>query len=216
MPGSFPPRRTMLPVSQSSIPCVLDDRSAFARCLVAILATPEVTVEVSLDGADLLATSDDPSVSCVLIDLHLAGMSALTLVKRLRNRGMVLPAALISVNPSTGTIAFVAESGPVVTTSTAFEAFPATVDDLVLRRLRELRAALPTLEILRERMSRLTLREREIACLVAQGHSSKELALALNLSKRTVDNHRSRVLEKLQLDNFVQVTRCLPLLLGLR
>ena len=70
----------------------------------------------------------------------------------------------------------------------------------------------PEIEVLKERFKRLTSREREVAQLVAQGYSSKELARALSLSRSTVDNHRARILEKLQLGNFVQVTRFLSLL----
>jgi DNA-binding NarL/FixJ family response regulator len=77
-------------------------------------------------------------------------------------------------------------------------------------------AAFPAIEVLRERVERLTAREREVAQLVAQGYSSKELARALSLSKSTVDNHRARILEKLKLANSVQVTRVLSLLLETR
>jgi DNA-binding NarL/FixJ family response regulator len=43
----------------------------------------------------------------------------------------------------------------------------------------------------------LTAREREIAGLVAQGRSNKQVAAALFLSQKTVEHHLSRVFEKL-------------------
>ena len=51
----------------------------------------------------------------------------------------------------------------------------------------------------------LTAREREIALLVAQGRSSKEIAAALVLSVRTVDNHLQRVFAKLGVTSRAEV-----------
>jgi DNA-binding NarL/FixJ family response regulator len=45
----------------------------------------------------------------------------------------------------------------------------------------------------------LSPREREILQLVAEGHSSKEIANALNLSVYTVETHRSNLMQKLNL-----------------
>ena len=47
----------------------------------------------------------------------------------------------------------------------------------------------------------LTIREREILQLIAEGSSNKEVAAALNISPYTVETHRSHILEKLNLHN---------------
>jgi DNA-binding NarL/FixJ family response regulator len=47
--------------------------------------------------------------------------------------------------------------------------------------------------------SRLTPREREIVQLLAEGKSSKEVAVALNLSVKTAETHRSNIMRKLEL-----------------
>jgi DNA-binding CsgD family transcriptional regulator len=51
----------------------------------------------------------------------------------------------------------------------------------------------------------LTSREREIALLVAQGRTSKEVAAALVLSVRTVDNHLQRIFAKLGVTSRAQL-----------
>ena len=56
---------------------------------------------------------------------------------------------------------------------------------------------------------RLTAREREIAVLVAQGRTSKEIAAALVLSVRTVDNHLQRVFAKLGVSSRAEVAAAL-------
>lgn len=54
---------------------------------------------------------------------------------------------------------------------------------------------------------RLTKREIEVLSLIAQGHSSKEAADALYVSKRTVDFHLANIYDKLQVNNRVQAFR---------
>jgi DNA-binding NarL/FixJ family response regulator len=53
----------------------------------------------------------------------------------------------------------------------------------------------------------LTPRELEIVKLVAEGHSSDEIAELLVISKKTVEHHRSHVLEKLGMRDHVELTR---------
>ena len=47
----------------------------------------------------------------------------------------------------------------------------------------------------------VTLREKEILTLIAEGNSNKEIAVKLSLSVKTVDNHRSNLMRKLDLHN---------------
>ena len=54
---------------------------------------------------------------------------------------------------------------------------------------------------------RLTKREIEVLCLVIEGMSSKDMAVALCVSKRTVDFHLANIYEKLQVSNRVQAFR---------
>ncbi len=54
---------------------------------------------------------------------------------------------------------------------------------------------------------KLTAREREVAQLIAEGHSTKEIASLLGVSAKTIDKHRTRMMEKLRLHDAVAVTR---------
>lgn len=53
----------------------------------------------------------------------------------------------------------------------------------------------------------LSVRETEVLILVAEGHGSDSIAARLNLSKRTVDNHRANIRKKLNLTNSAELTR---------
>ena len=58
-----------------------------------------------------------------------------------------------------------------------------------------------------QRAVRPTKREIEVLSLIAQGHSSKEAADTLYVSKRTVDFHLANIYDKLQVNNRVQAFR---------
>jgi DNA-binding NarL/FixJ family response regulator len=53
----------------------------------------------------------------------------------------------------------------------------------------------------------LTAREREILGWVAQGMTNREIAGVLHISDQTVKNHLKNILQKLHLENRVQLTR---------
>ncbi len=53
---------------------------------------------------------------------------------------------------------------------------------------------------------RLTVREREVMKLVAEGHKNREIALHLSLSIKTIEKHRSNLMSKLNLKNVSELT----------
>lgn len=53
----------------------------------------------------------------------------------------------------------------------------------------------------------LTAREREVLRLLAEGKTSKQVALNLNVSVKTVENHRNKIMDKLDIHNVVGLTR---------
>ncbi|MBN2210872.1 MAG: response regulator transcription factor [Sedimentisphaerales bacterium] len=55
--------------------------------------------------------------------------------------------------------------------------------------------------------SKLTPREREVLQLLAEGYATKQIGLRLGISPKTVEVHRSRIMEKLGFDNIAQLTK---------
>jgi DNA-binding CsgD family transcriptional regulator len=56
-------------------------------------------------------------------------------------------------------------------------------------------------------MDLLTPKEREIVDLVIQGQSSREIATSLDISVRTVENHRARIMDKLHIASAVELVK---------
>ena len=58
-----------------------------------------------------------------------------------------------------------------------------------------------------ESYHRLTARERQILCLIAEGYKSREIAAILNVSTRTVQGHRAKTMSKLQIHSLTELTK---------
>lgn len=59
------------------------------------------------------------------------------------------------------------------------------------------------------RFAVLTPRERHVMDYVVSGKPNKVIAAELGLSQRTVEAHRARIFQKLQVRNAIELTRCL-------
>lgn len=57
------------------------------------------------------------------------------------------------------------------------------------------------------KFARLSDREKEIMKYIVHGYTSKEMAEHLNISKLTVDTHRKRIQQKLEVDNVVELLK---------
>jgi len=59
-----------------------------------------------------------------------------------------------------------------------------------------------------EKPQRLTLRQRETLSLVAQGKTSKEIAVMMNVTVKTVEKHRAELMHRLRVHNTAELVRC--------
>jgi len=53
----------------------------------------------------------------------------------------------------------------------------------------------------------LTARERQVALMLAEGRTNREIAAELDISIKTVDTHRGKIMQKLELANNVELCR---------
>jgi two-component system response regulator TtrR len=86
--------------------------------------------------------------------------------------------------------------------------------DVLMKRIRsalqgvaEARSRAAKRDQVQQRIQQLTGREREIMDLIVNGKPSKVIAADLGISERTVELHRSRILQKMKVRNAVQLTQ---------
>lgn len=94
-------RVTLRPASGRRRPAVIlvDDDPAVTHAMQFSFDLEGLDVRSYRDGESLLASGRMPDMGCLVLDHNLPGMDGLTLLERLRARGVRLPAILITTNP---------------------------------------------------------------------------------------------------------------------
>ncbi len=156
---------------------------------------------------------DWPSApSCLLLDVRMPGMSGLALFERLIERGLLdtLPVIFLTGHGDVPTAVAAVKQGAYDFVEKPFS--DNALVDRVEQALAQSAAAIEARDsraALGSRVGDLTEREREVMQLVVQGLPNKLIADQLNISVRTVEVHRARVFEKMDVKSAVELSNLL-------
>lgn len=177
----------------------------------------EVVGEAS-DGGQALDLVERAKPDVAIVDMHLPGVSGLELLRCLRDRGSGVKLVVLSADADaelvegamqTGVSAYILKESASVELVRAIRAvvcgeayLSSQVAAIVVEGYRRAVTAGSG-----SRVSVLSEREEEILRRIADGQSTKEVAYALGLSPKTVESHRSRLMEKLGLYTVAELTK---------
>ena len=145
---------------------------------------------------------------CLICDLRMPEIGGLEVQQQLLNQGSHLPLILVSGYSEIPAAVQAIKKG-------AFDFLEKPVDGALLVekvqsaliRSRRLHAEYLAQVTCKARLALLTAKEREVAELVVEGRSSPKIAEALNISVRTVENHRARLMEKLHVASIPELVK---------
>jgi DNA-binding NarL/FixJ family response regulator len=198
---------------------VADDH-AVVRHGVRLLLEREPDLEVvaeAADGAEAVEIAVGGGVDLVILDVSMPRMSGLQAARELSRRAPGLRMLMLSMYDNeqflfeslrAGASGYVLKSGADQHIVEACRAamrgesflYPSAVNVLVRDFLSRAAGDAEGADV-------LTPRELEIVKLIAEGHSSREIADLLVISVKTVDRHRANILEKLGMRDRVELTR---------
>jgi two-component system response regulator DctR len=149
---------------------------------------------------------------CLLLDVRMPGMSGLALFDQLVERGLqhAMPVIFLTGHADVPTAVDMVKRGAFDFCEKPFSD-NALVDRVeeALRRSATVLAAQRERGVLQNRLAELTERERDVMRLVAQGMPNKLIADQLAISVRTVEVHRARVFDKMQVKSAVELANLL-------
>ena len=159
------------------------------------------------------ASADWPSSpSCLLLDVRMPGTSGLVLFERLVERGLLeaLPVIFLTGHGDVLTAVAAVKRGAFDFVEKPFSD-NALVDRIELALQRSEAAIRRRLQrnAVQRRLAELTEREREVMRLVIEGRPNKLIADDLQISVRTVEVHRARVFEKMEVKSAVELSNLL-------
>ncbi|KNZ33337.1 MAG: histidine kinase [Methylibium sp. NZG] len=152
------------------------------------------------------------SPSCLLLDVRMPGTSGLVLFERLVERGLLdaLPVIFLTGHGDVPTAVAAVKRGAFDFVEKPFSD-NALVDriELALQRSEAAIRARLRRQAVRVRVAELTERERDVMLLVIDGRPNKLIADALQISVRTVEVHRARLFEKMEVKSAVELANLL-------
>lgn len=186
---------------------IVDDDAAVRDALGLLLSLHGYRTAFFADAASFLGAWNETLRGCLLLDIRMPGMDGLTLQKKLVELGSMLPVLIVTGHGDVGS---------------AREAFRSQAVDFLEKPLQETQLVQAIEEALSRqrsasrmqashdyarRQASLTPREREVMALVVDGRHNREIAQLLAISVRTVEVHKARVMDKLNVASVADLVR---------
>lgn len=193
---------------------VIDDDEAVRDAMTMLLRAVDLRVETFASAAAFLHGYRLHQTGCIVLDVRMPGTSGLVLQDQLRGRHIHLPVIFLTGHADVPMAVLAMKQGafdfiekpiaaqrlvPVIHTALAFD--------------RQQRAGTSNLvnpqQHVAELLASLTSREREVLNLVSDGQPTREIAVRLEISIKTVEFHRARIREKLGVSSTAELFRLL-------
>lgn len=187
---------------------VIDDEPILRDALTLLLESERLRVECFDSARAFLDVYRSGRPGCLVLDIDMPDISGLELQRVLAIKGIRIPIIFLTGQADIPAAVQALKAGAV-----DFLEKPANDEALLscihkaLTRDRELHMEKSTQSVHRRRFEHLTPREREVMILMVKGKSNKEVARILEISTRTVEGHRFRIMEKMEAGSLQQLTK---------
>ncbi|MBW1799205.1 MAG: response regulator transcription factor [Deltaproteobacteria bacterium] len=202
---------------------IIDDHPLFREGLKAILRQEDMyeVIGEAGNGHEGLSMVRQMKPDFVLMDISLPDQNGIELTREIRTLSPGTRVLIVSMHNKVETIAEAFQAGAtgyIVKESTTKRLLDglkyilegkyfldSSVSQVVVKKLME--SPVKEKNITDAGYGRLTLREQEVMCLLAEGVSIKKIAERLFISPKTVENHRASIMSKLGLHNGYELIR---------
>ena len=176
---------------------LVDDDHAVRDALAMLLESAAFRTATFATAAEFLDVCTPDQAGCLVLDIRMPGMSGMELQEALVAKEISLPIIFLTGHGNVAMSAKAFRSGAVDFMEKPFD------ENVLLTRIKEAihldhtnREIAGRQAAARAKLATLTPREQQVMLLVVAGKVNKEIASELNLSHRTIEIHRGRVMEK--------------------
>ncbi|MCC5860868.1 MAG: response regulator transcription factor [Gammaproteobacteria bacterium] len=196
---------------------IVDDDHAVRDALRMLIKSVGLPVQVYASGDEFLGAWQPEMRGCIVADIRMPGMSGLEMQEALLDRGCRLPVIFITGHGDVPMAVEAMKAGAL-----DFVQKPFRDQDLLdrinegLQQEKSLHQVELEIDEITGRLEALTPRERQVLDRVVSGQPNKVIAMDLDVSQRTVEIHRARVMEKMQARSLAQLVQMMSRLENLR
>ena len=187
---------------------VVEDDEAVRDSLELLLKSDGKAVETYPSATDFLGDYSEEMAGCIVLDIRMPGMDGMELQKKLNTRHSLLPIIFVTGHGDVPLAVDAMKEGAVDFIQKPYreEALLEKIES-ALEQDREQRKTLGERQEIVRRIKTLTPRETEIMERMIVGQANKVIAIELEISQRTVEIHRSRVMHKMGTHSLAHLVR---------
>lgn len=192
--------------TSSTIVYVVDDDAGMLESTQWLLESVGLQVRGYADGRQFLEAVDASASGCVVLDVRMPGLGGLNVQEELQKRGLALPVIFVSGHADVPIAVRAFKAGAFDFIEKPFN--EQLLLDSVQQALQERQhtATTATNTAIQPLLDTLTPRERDVFLPLAQGYTSREIAAQLDVSVKTIDLYRARVMKRLGAERLPDVT----------
>lgn len=187
---------------------VVDDDQQSRKAVITLVQAMGVQAQSYGSAEEFLEAYDGRRPSCLVTDVRMLGMSGIELQERLNELGISISVVVLTAFASTPTTVRAMRAGALTLLEKPCD------DDELWEAIRtgliadEKNSHLESnRQALLERLALLTPKEKEVLEYIVSGDANKVVARKLDVSVRTVENHRQKVFQKMKADSLAELVR---------
>jgi FixJ family two-component response regulator len=187
---------------------VVDDEELLRNSLGAVLASSGHNVSTYESGAEFLSALSASIPSCIFLDVRMPGMQGIEVLENIRQIQPAVPVVMMSGFADVEMAVKAMQSGASDFIEKPFN--PKDIRDTLTKVMAQSQNSIPAQAVdaeASEKISNLTKREKQVLGCLVQGMQNKVVARELGISPRTVEVHRARIMERLNLTSFAELVR---------
>jgi RNA polymerase sigma factor (sigma-70 family) len=187
---------------------VVDDDESMRTLWQWLMESRGIAARTYATAAAFLEAYRDEGTACLVLDLQLPDMSGLDLQRRLGELGVDIPVVFVTGHGDVPAAVSALKGGAVDFIEKPFDyRLAVRTVERAFERDRENRERRARQAALDARLALLTEREREVMARVVEGRPNKAIAQDLDISVKTVEVHRAKVMEKLGADSVAELVQ---------
>ena len=187
---------------------VVDDDASIRELLAWLMKSNDIAVATFANAQHFLKMYQAGAPGCLIVDLYMPGMSGLELQHYLIEHNILIPVIFLSARADIAKAVKAIKHGAIDFIEKPFDykKMVALAQDCLFRD-RLLRGARGNLDAKQARISLLTQREREVMHRVISGKINRVIAEELSIGVKTVEAHRAKIMEKLEVDSVAELVQ---------
>lgn len=187
---------------------VVEDDEAVRDSLELLLKSDGKPVKTYESATGFLKDYSEKMAGCIVLDIRMPGMDGMELQKKLNDKHSILPIIFVTGHGDVPMAVDAMKEGAVDFIQKPYreEALLEKIEAALEQDLEQRKTLDEKQEIIR-RVKSLTPREHEIMDRMIEGQANKVIAIELEISQRTVEIHRSRVMHKMGTHSLAHLVR---------